>query len=43
MLIKNSDYSKSFEPIISNDTEILLLGSLPGQEINRVKPVLWPS
>jgi len=32
MLNKNSDYSKSFEPIISNDTEILLLGSLPGKK-----------
>mgnify|MGYP001161485318 FL=1 len=32
MLIKNSDFSKSFEPVIFNDTEILVLGSLPGKK-----------
>ena len=32
MLIKNSDFSKSFEPVIFNDTEILILGSLPGKK-----------
>ena len=31
-MTKNSDYSKSFEPIIFNDTEILILGSLPGKK-----------
>ena len=32
MLIENSDFSKSFEPIIFNDTEIIILGSLPGKK-----------
>ena len=32
MVTKNPDFSHSFEPIIFHDTEILILGSLPGKK-----------